>query len=612
MNALVDTRVTPAQSLDTELAWLKSRLRGESSMAPPIDGVSPLDDLSRRLGLDTSARALLLLAAAPDLDDEAAALIAERSPERPWPSLTLANAVFDHVHFAALAPSAPLRALDLVRLSGDGVLSQKAIYADERVVFALRGIDTLDAWLAAWVTPLALHTPPASLDAKVTHTLARLLADDADPLAILAGGKASDRHAHVLAAAALAGAVALHMAVPDATQAEPDPAEFIRRWRREAALSPRILVIEGDEWPMRWLRALEQVTTCVVSANTPPEVPCTRQQTLLRLPASDLASRRASWHAHLPLLPDSAIARLAAEYRHAPERLKLVAANEAAAADACRALTRTSMAGLAETVDSRVDWADLVLPDEQANQLHDMAAHASARVLVGEQWGFARRNGRGNGLAALFAGPPGTGKTLAARVIAHAIGHDLYRVDLSRVVSKYIGETEKNLARVFDAADCGGAVLLFDEADALFGRRTEAKDSHDRHANLETAYLLQRMETFNGIAILTTNLDQLLDAAFLRRLAFVVRFPFPGEPARADIWRRAFPAQTPLADVDPDQLARMPLAGGHIANIAWSAACRAAHAGHAVATSHIVAAARAECAKLERPWQESWLHGGHR
>ncbi|TCV94656.1 SpoVK/Ycf46/Vps4 family AAA+-type ATPase [Luteibacter rhizovicinus] len=612
MNALVDTRIDPADSLGIELAWLKSRLRGEDAYPWMADGRSPLDDLALRLGLSMFARHVLLLAAAPDLDDEAAALIAERSPDQPWPSLVLASALFGRNDFAALAPDAPLRALDLVRLSGDGVLSQKAIYADERVVFALRGIDTLDAWLSAWLTPLTSHAGTGSLDAKLTHTLARLLADDADPLAILTGGSMAERHAHVLAAAALTGAAALRMTVPDATQADPEPNEFIRRWRREAALSPRILMLEATEWPARWLRAIEQITTCVVAADASPDIPGTRQQTILHLPASDLNSRRARWRAHLPTLPEAAIMRLAAEYRHAPERLHLTVASERDAADACRALTRGNLAGLAEHIDANVDWNELVLPDEQANQLRELAAHAGSRVLVGESWGFARRNGRGNGVAALFSGPPGTGKTLAARVIAHAIGHDLYRVDLSRVVSKYVGETEKNLARVFDAADCGGAVLLFDEADALFGRRTEGKDSRDRHANLETAYLLQRMESFNGLAILTTNLDQLLDAAFLRRLAFVVRFPFPGETARRDIWRHAFPAQTPLADIDPDQLARMPLAGGHIANIAWSAACRAANAGCEVQTVHIVAAARAECMKLERPWQESWLHGGDR
>lgn len=611
MNARIDTRVAPAEALDLELAWLKSRLRGDAYPLPG-DGRSPLDDLARRLGLSPFARQLLLLAAAPDLDDEAAALIAERSPDRPWPTLSLATALFGHDDFAALAPSAPLRALDLVRLSGEGVLSQKAIYADERVVFALRGVATLDAWLGTWLTPLAGQPGAGSVDTTIAHTLARLLADDTDPLAILTGGSMAERHAHVLAAATLVGALALRMTIPDATQADPDPNEFIRRWRREAALSPRVLVLEGTEWPARWLRAAEHISTCVVAADTSPDIPGPRQQAAVRLPASDLNARRARWHAHLPTLSEAAITRLAAEYRHAPERLHLTAANEAHAADACRALTHGNLAGLAERIDATVDWADLVLPDEQAGQLRDLADHAGSRVLVGEQWGFSRRNGRGSGVAALFAGPPGTGKTLAARVIANAIGHDLYRVDLSRVVSKYVGETEKNLARVFDAADCGGAVLLFDEADALFGKRTESKDSLDRHANLETAYLLQRMESFNGVAILTTNLDQLLDAAFLRRLAFVVRFPFPGEVARRDIWRRAFPAQTPLADIDPDQLARMPLAGGHIANIAWSAACRAASAGCEVQIAHIVAAARAECMKLERPWQESWLHGGHR
>ncbi|MEM5317146.1 ATP-binding protein [Paraburkholderia sp. JHI869] len=265
------------------------------------------------------------------------------------------------------------------------------------------------------------------------------------------------------------------------------------------------------------------------------------------------------------------------------------------------------MSGLADRIDSPVNWGNLVLPAEQAGQLHDLAQHAAARAVVGDAWGFTRRGGRGHGIAALFSGPPGTGKTLAARIVARVLGHDLYRVDLSRVVSKYVGETEKNLARVFDAADAGGAVLLFDEADALFGKRSEVKDSHDRYANLEIAYLLQRVEAFNGLAILTSNLDRALDAAFLRRLAFVVRFPFPGEAARHDIWTRAFPAEAPCAPLPFARLARLPIAGGHIAAIAWSAACRAALASGTIELEHVIAAARAECVKLDKPWQESWL-----
>jgi SpoVK/Ycf46/Vps4 family AAA+-type ATPase len=207
-------------------------------------------------------------------------------------------------------------------------------------------------------------------------------------------------------------------------------------------------------------------------------------------------------------------------------------------------------------------------------------------------------------VSALFAGSSGTGKTLAAEVLATELGLDLYRVELSQVVSKYIGDTEKNLRRVFDAAEEGASILLFDEADALFGPRSEVKDSHDRHANVEVAYLLQLMEAYRGLCILTTNLRESLDPAFSRRLRFLVDFPFPDAARRAEIWRRVFPAETPLEGVDFDRLARLHLSGGNIRNIAVSAAFLAADEGTPVRMGHVRAAARTEYGKLGRPLPE--------
>ena len=217
-----------------------------------------------------------------------------------------------------------------------------------------------------------------------------------------------------------------------------------------------------------------------------------------------------------------------------------------------------------------------------------------------DEWGFAAHSGRGLGVTALFAGESGTGKTMAAEVIAGELGLDLYRIDLSAVVSKYIGETEKNLRRLFDAAEAGGAVLLFDEADALFGKRSDVKDSHDRYANLEVAYLLQRMEAYRGLAILTTNLRSNVDRAFLRRLRFVVQFPFPDQVLRAELWRRAFPARTPTEALDPVALARLQVPGGSIHAMAVSAAFEAAAQGTGVRGEHVLHAAKVEYAKAER------------
>ena len=277
--------------------------------------------------------------------------------------------------------------------------------------------------------------------------------------------------------------------------------------------------------------------------------------------------------------------------------------------EACRAQARPRLDDLAQRLTPVATWRDLVLPDAPLQTLREVAAHVRQRAKVYETWGFAEKSSRGLGISALFAGPSGTGKTMAAEVLANELNLDLYHIDLSAVVSKYIGETEKNLRRVFDAAEQGGAILLFDEADALFGKRSEVKDSHDRYANLEVSYLLQRMEAYRGLAILTTNMKDALDAAFLRRLRFVVQFPFPDTVQRAEIWRRIFPTSTPTDGLDHEKLSRLNVAGGNIRNVALNAAFLAADEGQPVLMKHLLRAARSEYTKLEKPLTTTEIGG---
>jgi hypothetical protein len=277
--------------------------------------------------------------------------------------------------------------------------------------------------------------------------------------------------------------------------------------------------------------------------------------------------------------------------------------------NACRSLSRPRLEDLAQRIVPCAGWDDLVLPETQLQSLRQMAAQVRYRMQVYETWGFSDKGRRGLGLSALFAGESGTGKTLAAEVLARDLGLDLYRIDLSAVVSKYIGETEKNLKRVFDAAEEGGALLLFDEADALFGKRSEVKDSHDRYANIEVSYLLQRMEAYQGLAILTTNLKSSLDRAFQRRLRFTVNFPFPDAAHREAIWHRVFPAKTPTQGLEPRKLAQLNLAGGNIRNIALNAAFLAAESREPVGMGHVLRAARLEAQKIERPLSEAETRG---
>jgi SpoVK/Ycf46/Vps4 family AAA+-type ATPase len=271
---------------------------------------------------------------------------------------------------------------------------------------------------------------------------------------------------------------------------------------------------------------------------------------------------------------------------------------------ASRRLAQPRLDQLAQRIDPRAGWDDLVLSDEAIALLRQVAGQVRARFRVYEDWGYAAKTTRGLGISALFAGESGTGKTMAAEVLALDLDLALYRIDLSAVVSKYIGETEKNLRRLFDAAEQGGAILFFDEADALFGKRSEVKDSHDRYANIEINYLLQRMEGFSGLAILATNMRSALDTAFMRRLRFVINFPYPGPAERRKIWERAL-GDAPRAGVDVERLARFNLSGGNIHVIALNAAFIAAARGGEITQPMLLSAVRTELRKLEKPVNEA-------
>ena len=268
--------------------------------------------------------------------------------------------------------------------------------------------------------------------------------------------------------------------------------------------------------------------------------------------------------------------------------------------ECARAQTRHELAKLAVRIEPKCDWDDIVLPRDALTQLREICDQFSYRAEVLDAWGFGRKLSYGKGLNVLFAGPPGTGKTMAAEVVARELGLDLFKISLASVVSKYIGETEKNLEKIFTAASGANAVLFFDEADALFGKRSEVKDAHDRYANLEISYLLQKMEQYEGVTILATNLRQNLDEAFVRRLTFMVHFPFPDEMHRKRIWEGAWPAETPLAEnIDLDALAQQfKLSGGDIKNIALAASFLGAAENGQITAQHVMHATSREYQKV--------------
>ncbi|MFI2508907.1 AAA family ATPase [Streptomyces sp. NPDC018972] len=271
---------------------------------------------------------------------------------------------------------------------------------------------------------------------------------------------------------------------------------------------------------------------------------------------------------------------------------------------ACREQSRRRLGDLAVRIPPQARWDDLVLPEDQVAHLKEICCQARHRHRVHDGWGFGARISHGKGIGVLFSGPPGTGKTMAAEVLAHDLDTDLYKVDLSGVVSKYVGETEKNLARIFSEAQASDAILFFDEADALYGKRTEVSDAHDRYANIETSYLLQRVEEYEGIVVLATNLRQNMDDAFTRRLRYIVEFPFPEAESRRRIWQALFPPRAPLdPDIDFVELAEeLPVAGGSIKNIVLNAACLASADGGAISRHHVLRAARREFEKIGKLW----------
>jgi hypothetical protein len=585
------------------------RLRPEQA-----SGQSRLDTVAATFGLGEADLVPLLLAAAQDI--EPAALDGRR------PHVAMALALGGGDVWTALCPQAPLRRWRMIELEGAGSFCDRLLRLDERMLHHLLGIDYLDARLDGLVEPLPEQDGPSESEAAIAADLARSWhADDSGtwPVLQLCG---TGREARRTLAAALTGGhgqLLFRLAARDIPRGAYDRLVLARLCDREMALSNGALLVEGEAGDGDEASSAAYVDLLlgptIVAMREP--LPLDRKHRLRTdMPAPTPRQRRLQWQRTL----DGQAPALGPALDRIAEHFTLDGAGVRAAAelaadpagadgrdladrlwDAARAQARQRLDDLAERIDGRVGWDDLVLPADRIEQLRDIAIHVRRAHQVHDDWGWSARGTRGLGVTALFAGPSGTGKTMAAEVLANDLRLDLYRIDLSQVVSKYIGETEKNLRRIFEAAEASGALLLFDEADALFGRRSEVKDSHDRYANVEVSYLLQRMEAYRGLAILTTNLKSALDPAFMRRLRFVVEFPFPDANLRCEIWRRIFPEGTPVEDLDHGRLARLVVAGGAIRAIAINAAFRAAEHGGAVTAEDVMAAARREYGKLEKP-----------
>jgi hypothetical protein len=580
---------------------VQAAVEERDAAAAAAPGPTALELVSAAFALTPFERDLLLAAAAAELDADVGKLFAEAQgdPQRTRVSFALAQALFDDAHWSALAPGRPLRALRLVEV-GSGPLPAAPIGVVERVLHHLLGVGGLDERLQAWLAPLPPAGPLPASHEEVVDRLVELWSEPLAPLVQLLGPHAADRLQALAAASERVGRRLWRVAASEIPAEPPERDDWLRLVQRELLLDGSGLVVELQHDPApgvaETLRRVEDLAGLLVLSGEAPH-PLARPTVAVELPRLPRAEQRELWRRGLG---GSAPDDIVAAFDLAAAEIASLAATAAEGDlwDACRRQTRPALEGHAARVRSRATLADLVLPDDQLETVRAIVAHAPHRFAVAERFDATER---GHGLVALFSGPSGTGKTLAAEAIANELSLDLFRVDLASVVSKWVGETEKHLRAILDAADRGSSVLLFDEADALFGKRGEVRESQDRFANIEVGYLLQRLEAYRGIALPTTNLRSALDAAFTRRIRYVVQFPHPETSLRARIWRGIFPESVEVDGLDFDRLALLDLTGGSIHNIAVHAALDATAAGGPVTVRHVRTATVREYAKLDRP-----------
>ncbi len=603
---------------------------------------STLERLCAIFGLSEFERNLLLLCAGVELDATFAVLCkaAQGDDQRPYPTFGLAMMVLDGMHWSALTPAGTLRRWRLIEVCSGSALMISPLRIEERILHYLMGVQHLDDRLLGMVEPVEVTEELVDSHTQVTRKMVAAWSVGTNdylklPILQLCGTEVASKRPIAAVVCDVLGMNLYTIAAHSVPTTPSDLNQFKLLWEREVALGSSVLLIDCDDLEAADL-AREAAIAHLCEWLRSPVLIATADRRRARLRPSlafDIGRPTTSeqyevWEAALGTTAASLNGQVDALVSQFNLSVPVIQATCSQVKrewqqqesddttdfngllwDSCRAQARPKLDDLAQRIDCLAGWEDLVLPEAQKLVLRDVAAHVNQRAQVYGRWGFGGKSNRGLGISALFAGASGTGKTMAAEVLARELRLDLYRIDLSAVISKYIGETEKNLRRVFDAAELGGVILLFDEADALFGKRTEVKDSNDRHANVEVSYLLQRMEAYRGLSVLTTNLKSSLDQAFLRRIRFIVQFPFPDASQRAEIWRRVYPQKTPTDGLDAQKLAQLNVAGGNIRNIALNAAFLAADAGEVVSMKHLLQATKSEYVKLERPLTDTEVRG---
>jgi hypothetical protein len=615
-------------------------VEAEAADPPPVITV-----LGRNLGLSRFEREILLLCVAVEIDTRIAPLCAraQGDPHRPYPTFALAMALFEEPEWGALSPESPLRHWRLIEINQPGAqpLTTSALRADERIVNFLKGVNYLDDRLVPLLAPmsspidfyLAGSAPPSHQRATeaILHGLRQSGAGRPLPVIQLVGADTSSKQlvAHEVATAI---GLRLYRLPAELLPAHAADLETLARLaERETALWPMAIYLdapgsernEPNDAPAPLInRFLARGDGVIFLDTRDVRRGLSRESLTVEVSKPTPAEQQAAWTAALGAESRETAKILAAQFNLNLQAIQQIVAGAGgheiegvAPADVtphrerlwtgCLAAVRPQLDGLARRIEPKATWDDIALPETEMKLLRRLAAQVRYRGRVYEDGGFAMRRSRGLGINALFAGESGTGKTMAAEVIANDLNLNLYRIDLSAVVDKYIGETEKNLRRLFDAAEDGGVILFFDEADALFSKRTEITRSQDRYANIEINYLLQRLEDFGGLAIMATNMKNRMDSAFMRRIRFIVEFRAHGHTERRLIWQRIFPPETRTEGLDYDRLARLNLNGGSINNVAINAAFLAAQENSPVTMPLALEAARIEFLKLKRPVSEA-------
>jgi hypothetical protein len=621
-----------AAAIGEELAALERELdakaEGNGRAQPAVELLASLFGLSR------FERDAILLCLAPELDPAFERIYAyvQDDNARTYPCAHLAAALFAGEGEAAaettFGPQSALLRFGLVVVEPaphpGTALAARPLRLPPRIVEYARGTNHIDDAVAGLVRPVSA-APLSPAHTELVERLQRALerSPSRRPGVNLVGPSGCGKRA---VARGLCERLGLQLLAVDTTQVPPSgPAreEALRLLQREAALlrlafylaepadaHDRAAVVSFDD-------LIERLRPFVIVGSE--RRLASKRYLPAAVPAPGTREQRSLWNDALSsagVPPRPVTDALAQQFHFGPAAIVgAVGAARARAAlrgtgpegvgdsdlwDAGRDQAAWSLDDLAQRLTPAARWDDIVLPEDVLTQLREIAAQVANRAQVYDRWGFSLQLGRGRGITALFGGPSGTGKTMAAEILASELELDLYRVDLAGLMDKYVGETEKNLRSVFDAAERSGSILFFDEADALFGKRTEVKDSHDRYANIEVNYLLQRMEDYRGLAILATNRKAVLDRAFLRRLRFLVDFTFPDATSRRRIWEKVFPEDAELGKLDFAGLARLELSGGHIKTIAVNAAFLAADEHVPIAMTHVMHAARREYAKLDR------------